>query len=609
MKYNKLLVCMCIFQSSFGMVFAQTSPDSLTPKTDPIEFFNGTRVASSNQRINNEASIIRFAIMSDRTGGMLPGVFERGVEKVNLLQPEFVISVGDLIDGYTTDPDVWNAQWDEFDAIVNQLKMRFYYVPGNHDISNPQLDAVWRERHGSPWYTFRYKDVLFVALHTEDRPDGGIGAQQLADITAALEANNDARWTLLFMHRPLWNYGNKAGYEQIESALGDRNYTLFSGHHHHYLYSKHNGRDHYVLATTGGGSHLRGVEFGEFEHITWVTMTDEGPNVAHLELDGIHGKEIVTDDNNRMIQALRMGRWMSAEPIQASSRSVSSAALRVTLTNSEPDSMVVFGTLRSQNGFRFEPAEIRVSIAPKQTRVLDLTLISDAPVDLHELTNSGASLMLSAMFTYNGLEYSLPTAVPIRADWPHQIGDDLMVTRPVYMHEDWDWKGADDGRFHVKTSLDAMHLHVDITAWDDRSILPSRERFSTHQDQFYVNLDANSPEKRRFNLTERLYGTQMIGSEYHLQVRVAPGSRDNRPLLETNDPTVRVMATSIYTESEGRYDTRVSIPLSYITHSTFRLNVGWMDHDRPENTKPSILWLRPVWGKSDDWSGAGVWSR
>jgi len=25
---------------------------------------------------------------------------------------------------------------------------------------------------------------------------------------------------------------------------------------------------------------------------------------------------------------------------------------------------------------------------------------------------------------------------------------------------------------------------------------------------------------------------------------------------------------------------------------TFRLNVGWQDHDRPENTKPSILWWR-----------------
>ncbi|HRP06316.1 MAG TPA: hypothetical protein PLV87_15490 [Opitutaceae bacterium] len=27
--------------------------------------------------------------------------------------------------------------------------------------------------------------------------------------------------------------------------------------------------------------------------------------------------------------------------------------------------------------------------------------------------------------------------------------------------------------------------------------------------------------------------------------------------------------------------------------STFRLNVGWVDVDRPENTKPSVLWWRP----------------
>ncbi len=569
-------------------------------------------VSQSGNPLNNAEQTFRFAIMSDRTGGMLPGVFEKGAEKVALMQPEFVLSVGELVAGYTTDPAVWNAQWDEFDAIVDRLPMRFYYVPGNHDISNPQLDAVWRERHGSPWYTFQYKDVLFVALHTEDVKGGGIGPRQLADITAALEANKDARWTLLFMHRPLWSYGDKAGYEQIEAALGERPYTLFSGHHHHYQYSRHNGRDHYVLATTGGGSDLRGVEFGEFEHITWVTMTDEGPQVAHLELDGIHDKNIVNDRNNRMIQALRLGGWMSAEPIQAPSRSVSSATLRVRLTNSEADSMIVHGPLPAQHGFRFEPSEVHVTIAPNQSHDLVLTLVSDDPVDLHDVANKGAALTLSAMFRYEGKTYSLPATVPIRADWTHRFGEELLVTRPAYMQEDWDWKGPNDGRFSVKTTLDATHLHVDITAWDERSILPTRERFSTHQDQFYVNLDANAPDKRRNDIPERLYGTQRIGPEYHLQVRVAPGIRANRPLLETNDPTVRVMATSSFDESVGRYDTRVSIPLSYITKtqgrdwSSIRLNVGWMDHDRPENSKPSILWLRPVWGKAEDWSGSFV---
>src|SRR5688572_27601154 len=46
--------------------------------------------------INRRPNSFQFAIVSDRTGGRRPGVFSRAVEKINLLQPEFVISVGDL---------------------------------------------------------------------------------------------------------------------------------------------------------------------------------------------------------------------------------------------------------------------------------------------------------------------------------------------------------------------------------------------------------------------------------------------------------------------------------------------------------------------------------
>src|SRR6056297_2002164 len=94
------------------------------------------KVASSDKPQINDGDVFRFAIMGDRTGGMRSGIFEKAAGKVNLMQPEFVLSVGDLIDGYTTEPEVWNRQWEEFDAIINKLDMRFYYVPGNHDISN-----------------------------------------------------------------------------------------------------------------------------------------------------------------------------------------------------------------------------------------------------------------------------------------------------------------------------------------------------------------------------------------------------------------------------------------------------------------------------------------
>jgi hypothetical protein len=47
----------------------------------------------------------QFAIVSDRTGIHRDGVFRQALEQVNLFQPAFVISVGDLIEGYTEDRD------------------------------------------------------------------------------------------------------------------------------------------------------------------------------------------------------------------------------------------------------------------------------------------------------------------------------------------------------------------------------------------------------------------------------------------------------------------------------------------------------------------------
>jgi hypothetical protein len=43
-----------------------------------------------------------------------PGIFEDAIDKLQLLQPQFVISVGDLIDGKTHDSAVIDEQWREF---------------------------------------------------------------------------------------------------------------------------------------------------------------------------------------------------------------------------------------------------------------------------------------------------------------------------------------------------------------------------------------------------------------------------------------------------------------------------------------------------------------
>ena len=113
-----------------------------------------------------------FAIISDLNGGERPGVYSRAVEQLNQLDPTFVLSVGDLIDGGTEDTLQLKKEWDSFDARTQQLEMPFFYLGGNHDLTNTAMRAYWKGRYGPRYYHFRFKDVLFLMMDSEDYTEG-----------------------------------------------------------------------------------------------------------------------------------------------------------------------------------------------------------------------------------------------------------------------------------------------------------------------------------------------------------------------------------------------------------------------------------------------------
>ena len=248
----------------------------------------------------NNPDNFRFAIIADRTGGHRPGVFAHAVEKLNLLKPEFVVSIGDLIEGYTHDDSELNRQWDEFDGIVDKLQMPFFYVPGNHDISNAAMADKWKQRLGPSYYHFVYRNVLFLCLNTQDGSSRWIDDRQMQYFQKALEENGNVRWTLVFMHQPMWLSESHENWQQFELLLADRPHTVFAGHLHVYNKSILEGRGYYILATTGGAGkgeagRPAGLEQCQFDHIVWATMTDDGPVMANLLLDGILDDEPCPD--------------------------------------------------------------------------------------------------------------------------------------------------------------------------------------------------------------------------------------------------------------------------------------------------------------------------
>lgn len=571
----------------------------------------------TNKRLNSDTTTFRFAIVSDRTGGMRAGVFKEAIQKLEIMQPEFVLSVGDLIDGYTEDSDVWNDQWDEFDAIVNYLSMPFYYVPGNHDTSNELLTHVWHERHGRDYYHFLYKKVLFIALNTDEIEGGGISVDQSNYINTILSQNTDVDWTLIFMHRPLWSYEDKQGYEAIEKSLNSRSYTLFSGHHHNYRYKVHNGMEHYTLATTGGGSWMRNPQIGELDHITWVTMKPTGPTVAHIDINGIYDKTLVPDKDYEDINALRQGSWLNIKPKILSSSKISELTFTLSLDNPTNRTLKINGNLNQLAGFKASKSALNESISVGEAKTVDITYTPlTAMVDLTDFTNKKQSLTFTASFdrSLEDLdEIQLETSARLLIDWPQQLKsipsnqliviDGLMhdkawentpaivVEQPQYVHEDWDWKGKDDGNFSFKITKNEDFLYVGIAFFDEKNIAVPDD-LKALQDRFILHFSRLEEEK----LTNAI------------EVQLAYSGKISAPLIEAKNMDRKNIQAAITRIDSTNQTLEIAIPISSLNFSIddgFRFNVGIMDHDRPENTKPSVLWWRPIWGSKLDYNQSG----
>lgn len=281
----------------------------------------------------NDPDNFQFAVIADRNGGERPGIFEPAMAQLNLLRPEFVINVGDSIAGYVDDRNKIEEQWNEFDSIINQLEMPFFRIVGNHDINYPVTQDIWHKRYGMEYFHFVYKNVLFLCLSTDDPPISPteemirkytyyqkaikeevepekkkqlieeyvafeyeslptkISSYQINYFKKVLSKHPDVRWTFVFLHKPAWEItsGVPNGFEKIEALLADRPYTVIAGHEHSYRYLEKNGRDYIRVSTVGGGYPMLDRE-NTFDHIMWVSMTDEGPVMCNILISGILGK-------------------------------------------------------------------------------------------------------------------------------------------------------------------------------------------------------------------------------------------------------------------------------------------------------------------------------
>jgi hypothetical protein len=572
----------------------------------------------SNLDFNNDPDNFQFAIVADRTGGHRPGIFMDAINKLNLLQPEFVVSIGDLIEGYNSDKEELYRQWDEFDGFIGQLQMPFFYVPGNHDYINEVQAAVWKERFGPSYYHFVYRDVLFICLNSEEADRGSnmnfIEKPQYEYVKKVLEENREVKWTLLFMHKPLWTLDNTGYWKDIEKLLQDREHTVFAGHNHHYVkYSRNNGK-YFMLATTGGTSQLRGPNFGEFDHVVWVTMTREGPVMANLLLEGIWHENVVTEELNEMMASKRI----SIEPVFEEGN-FNEGDFKIKITNDADYTM--WTILRFGNSIHLNPeiVEYQKPVPPNSVEQVEvhLSLLKNVRI------NNIEPIPLYAWFAYkyeDGREIKVDekyVLAPIKKEMFKRSENEVVLDgeldewsglpfrgnfKSVLTDDVDEYQGDYDAHYEFNVTYDDQYLYMGMVVWDDELVL-KKDGTYWNQDAVVINLDARptlvSANGRGANRYKDYFCLHFIPSI----------ARKSPPDIYQQDRLPEGTRLVTRKSLEG-FDMELAIPLTYI-HSmggknwkSIRLNVCYYDVD--ENTSRTGIWWHPEWTSKDNFIGSGI---
>ena len=200
----------------------------------------------------------RFAIIGDRTGEAVAGVWEQVWRETDADRPDFIVTVGDTIQGLEEDSKT-DSEWREMMRMLApyRKKYRIFFTPGNHDVwSDASAQAFQKYTHDALHYSFDYRQAHFTIL--DDSRTDEMPASELAYLREDLEKHAAQPLKFVVSHRPSWILQVVLRNPHFELQRIAKQYGvqyLIAGHIHQMLHFGLDGVTYLSMPSAGG--HLR----------------------------------------------------------------------------------------------------------------------------------------------------------------------------------------------------------------------------------------------------------------------------------------------------------------------------------------------------------------
>jgi hypothetical protein len=262
----------------------------------------------------------RIAILPDRTTGRDWGLpyLDAAAEDLNVVRPDAIFNVGDMIQGYTSDPARWEREATEYLERVGRIAAPFYPTAGNHDVisgtrvgGDDTFARLYRRRFGPLWYSVDLDLATVLVLFSDEALDGRsmrVGDAQLAWLSSELDrAKSRGMPIIALMHRPLWRYKQVQWETRVQPLLERAGAdAVIAGHFHSMQRDADVGGVQYHILGTCGGMIDQPPLAGQLQHLTFVDIVADGTvRVWHQPVGLALPHDFVRRQDQDVVHALR----------------------------------------------------------------------------------------------------------------------------------------------------------------------------------------------------------------------------------------------------------------------------------------------------------------